>query len=351
MTSAQDEHVMEADTMHELNMSHDGGDLIDDPLSSELLPELNMSHDDGDLIDDPLSSDVQPDSMQAYLQEIGRVPLLTAAQEIELARRIADGMLAAEVLAGTTASAEERARACRLKADGDAARAHLVEANLRLVVSIARRYVHRGLPIADLVQEGNIGLMRAAEKFDHRMGNRFSTYATWWIRQAVTRAIAEQSRIIRLPVHVSQLLTQIRRASDQLAQQLERVPTDAEIAAALNQPEERIQQVLQASCAPISLEAPVGEDGEQTVGDRVPDDGAGPVDRIEQQSQAEFLASIVQMLPERDRRVLELRYGLRDDQPRTLAEVGRVLGITRERARQLEAQALRALRSMLSQAA
>jgi RNA polymerase primary sigma factor len=329
MTSAQEEHGMEAVTMN----------------------DLTMLHDDGDLIDAPLSSDVQPNSMQAYLQEIGRVPLLTAAKEVELAQRIADGMLAAEMLAGTSASAEERAQACRLKADGDAARAHLVEANLRLVVSIARRYVNRGLPIDDLVQEGNIGLMRAAEKFDHRMGNRFSTYATWWIRQAVTRAIAEQSRIIRLPVHMSQLLTQIRWTSDQLTQQLQRTPTDAELAAAMNQPEERIRQVLHASRAPISLEAPVGEDGDQTVGDHVPDDGAGPVDRIEQQSQAEHLASIVEQLPERDRLALELRYGLRDDQPRTLAEVGRVLGTTRERARQLEAQALRALRSMLSRAA
>jgi len=313
--------------------------------------DLTMLHDDGDLIDAPLSSDVQPDSMQAYLQEIGRVPLLTAAQEVELAQRMADGMLAAETLASDTTSAEERAWAYRLKADGDAARDHLIEANLRLVVSIAKRYANRGLPLSDLVQEGNIGLIRAAEKFDHRMGNRFSTYATWWIRQAVTRAIAEQSRIIRLPVHMSQLLTQIRRTSDQLTQQLQRTPTDAELAAAMNQPEERIRQVLQASSAPVSLEAPVGEDGDQTVGDRVPDDGEGPFERIERQSQAELLASIVQQLPERDRLVLELRYGLRDDQPRTLAEVGRVLGTTRERARQLEAQALRALRSMLSRAA
>lgn len=329
MTSAQEEHGMEADAMN----------------------ELDMSDDDGDLIDAPLSSEAPPESMQAYLQEIGRVPLLTAAQEIELAQRIADGMLAAEMLDSATISAAERARACHRKADGDAARARLIEANLRLVVSIARRYVNRGLPIDDLVQEGNIGLMRAAEKFDHRMGNRFSTYATWWIRQSVTRAIAEQSRIIRLPVHMSQLLTQIRWTSDQLTQQLQRTPTDAELAAAMNQPEERIRQVLQASSAPASLEAPVGEDGDQTVGDRVPDDGEGPFEHIERQSQAELLASIVEQLPERDRLVLELRYGLRDDQPRTLAEVGRVLGTTRERARQLEAQALRALRSMLSRAA
>jgi RNA polymerase primary sigma factor len=307
--------------------------------------ELSMSHDDSDLIDAPLPGETLPDSMQAYLQEIGRVPLLTAAQEVELAQRMADGMLAAEMLVNDTISAEERAWACRLKADGDAARDHLIEANLRLVVSIAKRYVNRGLPLSDLVQEGNIGLMRAADKFDHRMGNRFSTYATWWIRQAVTRAIAEQSRIIRLPVHMSESVAQVRRVSEQLSQALGHAPTTSEIALALGQPEERIQQVLKAARAPISLETPVGEDGDQTVGDHVPDDqSTGPADHVEQLLLKESLTHAIQVLPERDRRVLELRYGLHDEHPRTLEDVGRVLGMTRERARQLEAQALRALR-------
>jgi RNA polymerase primary sigma factor len=329
-TSAQEDQMMEGNAMSELAMSYGGSDLIDAPLPTDMLPE----------------------SIQAYLQEIGHVSLLTAAQEIELARRIADGAMASGMLASGAISDEERAWACRLKADGDTARNHLIEANLRLVVSIARRYVNRGLPLSDLVQEGNIGLMRAAEKFDHRMGNRFSTYATWWIRQAVTRAIAEQSRVIRLPVHVGQLLTQVRRASEELMQVLERAPTPAEIAVALNQPEERIRQALAASCAPISLETPMGEDGDQTIGDHVPDDESmGPADHVERLLQEDILASAVQMLPERNRLVLELRYGLRDDRPRTLAEVGRVLGTTRERARQLEAQALRALRTMLSRAA
>ncbi len=307
--------------------------------------ELSSAHDDGDQTDTPLAGESLPDSMQAYLQEIGRVPLLTAAQEVELAQRMADGQLAIKVLRHNSASEEERAWAHRTKADGDAARDRMIEANLRLVVSIAKRYINRGLPLSDLVQEGNIGLMRAADKFDHRMGNRFSTYATWWIRQAVTRAIAEQSRIIRLPVHMSESVTQVRRISDQLSQALGRAPTTQEIAVALGQPEDRIQQILKASRAPISLETPIGEDGDQTIGDHVPDDQTPePADHVDQLLLKESLTNAIQVLPERDRRVLELRYGLHDEQPRTLEDVGRVLGMTRERARQLEAQALRMLR-------
>ncbi len=287
------------------------------------------------------------DAVQHYLQEIGRVSLLTAAEEIELAERIERGNEAeARLAAATELTPRERCELLKAVQQGEDARRHLIQANLRLVVSIAKKYVGRGLSLLDLIQEGNIGLMRAVEKFDHHKGNRFSTYATWWIRQAVTRAIAEQGRTIRLPVHMSESVGQVKRIADRLAQSLERQPTAEEIAMALGQPVERIQRVLEASRRPVSLETPVGDEGEHTLGDFITDEELPtPGEVAAQKLLRRDLCAALDQLNERERRIIDLRYGLVDGRRRTLEEVGRVLGMTRERARQIEAEALRRLRS------
>lgn len=286
------------------------------------------------------------DAVQHYLQEIGRVSLLTASEEVELAERMERGDAARARLESLHDQNTQLVEA--LKADmlsGDEARRHLIQANLRLVVSIAKKYVGRGLSLLDLIQEGNIGLMRAVEKFDYRKGNRFSTYATWWIRQAVTRAIAEQGRTIRLPVHMSESVGQVKRAAEKLSQSLERQPTAEEIAIALGQPIDRIQRILEAARRPVSLETPVGDEGEHTLGDFLPDEELpNPTEFAAQQMLRRDLATALNHLSERERRIIDLRYGLVDGQRRTLEEVGRVLGMTRERARQIEAEALRRLR-------
>jgi RNA polymerase primary sigma factor len=287
------------------------------------------------------------DPVQHYLQEIGRVALLTAKEEVLLAERIERGnaaQLQAEELAELTLTLRRSLE--QEIAQGKDARRHLIQANLRLVVSIAKKYVGRGLSLLDLIQEGNIGLMRAVEKFDYRKGNRFSTYATWWIRQAVTRAIAEQGRTIRLPVHMSESVGQVKRTSERLAQSLERQPTAEEIAIALGQPIERIQRVLEAARRPVSLETPVGDEGEHTLGDFLPDDELpSPGEFASAQLLRQDLSAALDHLSERERRIIDLRYGLVDGRRRTLEEVGRALGMTRERARQIEAEALRRLRS------
>ena len=310
-------------------------------------PATDIEDLTAETLEETLESDSTLDSIQHYLQEIGRVPLLTAAEEIELAERMERGAAAERRLASSEDLSPQLLQA--LLADvaaGQEARRHLIQANLRLVVSIAKKYVGRGLSLLDLIQEGNIGLMRAVEKFDYRKGNRFSTYATWWIRQAVTRAIAEQGRTIRLPVHMSESVGQVKRAADRLAQVLERQPTPEEIATALGQPIERIERVLEASRRPVSLEMPVGEDGEHTLGDFLQDsDLPTPVEAASHQLLRRDLAAALDRLNERERRIIDLRYGLVDGQRRTLEEVGRVLGMTRERARQIEAEALRRLRA------
>ncbi|HMO59032.1 MAG TPA: sigma-70 family RNA polymerase sigma factor [Roseiflexaceae bacterium] len=296
-------------------------------------------------LEDSMAHDSTLDTIQHYLQEIGRVALLNAAEEVSLAKRMERGTVAAEQLAAEDLVAHERLLLRQHIADAADARRHLIQANLRLVVSIAKKYVGRGLSLLDLIQEGNIGLMRAVEKFDYHKGNRFSTYATWWIRQAVTRAIAEQGRTIRLPVHMSESVGQVRRTADRLAQVLERQPTAEEIATALGQPIERIERILEASRRPVSLETPVGEEGEHTLGDFLPDDDLPtPSDFAAQQLLRQDLAEALGHLSERERRIIDLRYGLLDGQRRTLEEVGRELGMTRERARQIEAEALRRLR-------
>jgi RNA polymerase primary sigma factor len=293
------------------------------------------------------SHDSSLDSIQNYLQEIGRVSLLNAAEEIHLAERMERANAAAERLA----SEEQLSFVLRttLLADvtsGQDARRHLIQANLRLVVSIAKKYIGRGLSLLDLIQEGNIGLMRAVEKFDYHKGNRFSTYATWWIRQAVTRSIAEQGRTIRLPVHMSESVGQVKRTAERLSQVLERQPTAEEISTALGQPLDRIERILEAARRPVSLETPVGEEGEHTLGDFLPDDELPtPADFASQQLLRQDLAVALGHLNERERRIIDLRYGLADGERRTLEEVGRALGMTRERARQIEAEALRRLRA------
>lgn len=293
------------------------------------------------------SVDTSLDSIQNYLHEIGRVALLNAAEEIALSVRMERALAAEARLAdGEPIGVDQRAALLADVASGQEARRHLIQANLRLVVSIAKKYIGRGLSLLDLIQEGNIGLMRAVEKFDYHKGNRFSTYATWWIRQAVTRSLAEQGRTIRLPVHMSESVGQVKRTAERLSQVLERQATAEEIATALGQPLDRIERVLEAARRPVSLATPVGEDGEHTLGDFLPDDDLPtPADFASQQLLRDDLEAALRHLSERERRIIDLRYGLADGQRRTLEEVGRVLGMTRERARQIEAEALRRLRA------
>jgi RNA polymerase primary sigma factor len=287
------------------------------------------------------------DSVQTYLREIGQVALLTAADEIALAQDIVEGEAARVAIQRQERMIwNERIALERAVAQGDEARRRLIQANLRLVVSIAKKYLGSPLSFMDLIQEGNIGLMRAVEKFDYTRGNRFSTYATWWIRQAVTRAIAEQGRLIRLPVHLSDAIGQLRRVRHQLEQVLERAPTSEEIAKALGVSARKIEQLMQAAAQPVSLEQPLGEEGEGHIGDHLADDeSTAPIEIAAQRMLQQDLTRALMELPERERAILQLRYGLTDGRRRTLEEVGVTFGITRERTRQIEAEALRHLRS------
>jgi RNA polymerase primary sigma factor len=293
------------------------------------------------------ASEPVEDSVQIYLREIGQVALLNAADEVALAQDIINGQAAQAALQGQDMSRwNDRIALERDIARGDESRRRLIQSNLRLVVSIAKKYLGGPLSFMDLVQEGNIGLMRAVEKFDYTRGNRFSTYATWWIRQAVTRAIAEQGRLIRLPVHLSDAIGQLRRVSHQLEQVLERPPTNEEIAEALGISPRKVERLMQAAAQPISLEQPLGDQGEGQIGDHLADDdSAAPVEIAAQRMLQQDLTRALMELPERERSILQLRYGLTDGRRRTLEEVGVTFGITRERTRQIEAEALRRLRS------
>ncbi len=285
------------------------------------------------------------DPLRLYLREIGLISLLVAAEETQLAQQLERGELAKERLNSDGFIHEERRTLQQWVYEGEGARQHLIQANLRLVVSIAKKYVGRGLSFLDLIQEGNIGLMRATEKFDYTKGFKFSTYATWWIRQAITRSISDQSRTIRLPVHVGETINRVKKASHRLQQLLEREPTPEEIAEALEMPQEKVRRVLEAARQPVSLEQPVGEEGDSVLGDFIEDERTlAPIDTAAQQLMREQIDGVLARLPERERKIIQLRYGLNDGRYRTLEEVGREFGITRERIRQIESKVLKKLR-------
>ena len=271
---------------------------------------IDLSVPEGVSIEDPV---------RMYLKEIGKVPLLSAEEEIELAQRMEEG--------------------------DQEAKKRLAEANLRLVVSIAKRYVGRGMLFLDLIQEGNLGLIKAVEKFDYRKGYKFSTYATWWIRQAITRAIADQARTIRIPVHMVETINKLIRVSRQLLQELGRDPTPEEIAAEMNMPVDRVREILKISQEPVSLETPIGEEEDSHLGDFIPDEGASePSEAASFTLLQEQLVDVLSTLTPREEKVLKLRFGIEDGRPRTLEEVGKEFNVTRERIRQIEAKALRKLR-------
>ena len=303
---------MEAHNIDVLRISDDDDD--DDIILSEEdeveVEQIDLSVPDGISIEDPV---------RMYLKEIGKVPLLSAEEEIELAKRMELGDMVAKQ--------------------------RLAEANLRLVVSIAKRYVGRGMLFLDLIQEGNLGLIKAVEKFDYRKGYKFSTYATWWIRQAITRAIADQARTIRIPVHMVETINKLIRVSRQLLQELGREPTPEEIAKEMNMPVDRVREILKISQEPVSLETPIGEEEDSHLGDFIQDDNVPvPADAAAFTLLREQLNEVLDTLTEREQKVLKLRFGLDDGRARTLEEVGREFNVTRERIRQIEAKALRKLR-------
>ncbi|MEU0833034.1 RNA polymerase sigma factor [Streptomyces sp. NPDC005969] len=286
------------------------------------------------------------DLFRQYLREIGRIPLLTAADEVELARRVEAGLFAEERLAGTPDPDSRLAVDLdRLVVMGRMAKRRLIEANLRLVVSVAKRYIGRGLTMLDLVQEGNLGLIRAVEKFDYARGYKFSTYATWWIRQAMSRALADQARTIRVPVHVVELINRVVRVQRRMLQERGYEPTPEEVAAQLDLTPERVDEVLRLAQEPVSLHAPVGEEDDVALGDLIEDgDAASPVESAAFLLLREHLEAVLSTLNERERKVVQLRYGLDDGRPRTLEEIGRIFGVTRERIRQIESKTLNKLR-------
>ena len=312
---------LEANHIDVLRVSGDGDGIeeLDDVDDSDIvltdeddvdMEKIDLSVPDGISIEDPV---------RMYLKEIGKVPLLSAEEEVELAKRMAEG-------------------------DEDAKK-RLAEANLRLVVSIAKRYVGRGMLFLDLIQEGNLGLIKAVEKFDYHKGFKFSTYATWWIRQAITRAIADQARTIRIPVHMVETINKLIRVSRQLLQELGREPTPEEIAAELDMPVERVREILKISQEPVSLETPIGEEEDSHLGDFIQDDNVPvPAEAAAQTLLKEQLDEVLDTLTEREQKVLRLRFGMDDGRARTLEEVGKEFDVTRERIRQIEAKALRKLR-------
>ncbi|MGC1381805.1 MAG: RNA polymerase sigma factor RpoD [Candidatus Baltobacteraceae bacterium] len=308
-----------------------GIEIVDE--SKDEKPEAEREEEVEATIPDGLSLD---DPVRMYLKEIGRVPLLSMEQEKSLAMRIEAGEL--ELRRDGTAD-------WRLVDGGEEAKRQLTEANLRLVVSIAKKYVGRGMLFLDLIQEGNLGLIRAVEKFDYRKGYKFSTYATWWIRQAITRALADQARTIRIPVHMVETINRLIKVSRQLLQELGREPTVEEIAESMGLTPEKVREVMKISQEPISLETPIGEEEDSHLGDFIEDQEAvAPAEAASVMLLKEKMQDVLQNLTERERKVLVLRFGLEDGHQRTLEEVGQEFGVTRERIRQIEAKALRKLR-------
>lgn len=343
---------LEANKVDVLRIS-DGDDEDDDIILDDEdeveVEKIDLSVPEGVSVEDPV---------RMYLKEIGKVPLLSADEEIELAQKMEAGSVAVEKIpllkerlaeTGDEQEKEEiqaEIKALQLDVDrGSDAKKRLAEANLRLVVSIAKRYVGRGMLFLDLIQEGNLGLIKAVEKFDYRKGYKFSTYATWWIRQAITRAIADQARTIRIPVHMVETINKLIRVSRQLLQELGREPTPEEIAEEMKMPVERVREILKISQEPVSLETPIGEEEDSHLGDFIKDDNVPvPADAAAFALLKEQLEEVLGTLTEREQKVLTLRFGLEDGRARTLEEVGKEFNVTRERIRQIEAKALRKLR-------
>lgn len=319
------------------------------PSEEELVAEEEESEEEAHRslsVDDNYLANIDTDdTIGLYLKEVGRVPLLTAEEEVELAQRIERGRLAREELAKGNVSPRRRHDLQRLIEDGWAAREHLITANSRLVISVAKKYMGRGVPFLDLIQEGNIGLIRAAKKFDYRRGHKFSTYATWWIRQAVTRAIADQGRTIRVPVHMGDQINKLLRVQHQLTQRLGRDPSVEELAQALEVTPQKVENMIQVARRPLSLETPTDDEEDSVLGDFIQDEEVpAPDETATYNLLREHLDTVLNTLPPREVRILQLRYGLLDGQAYTLEEVGRKMGVTRERVRQIEAQALSRLR-------
>ncbi|MET9381426.1 RNA polymerase sigma factor [Streptomyces sp. NPDC002928] len=321
------------------------------PEPAEEPPAEEIAHDEApEPVDPPPTradnSGPSSDLFRQYLREIGRIPLLTAAEEVELARRVEAGLFAEDKLLNTPDLDSQLALDLdRLVVLGRMAKRRLIEANLRLVVSVAKRYVGRGLTMLDLVQEGNLGLIRAVEKFDYARGYKFSTYATWWIRQAMSRALADQARTIRVPVHVVELINRVVRVQRRMLQERGYEPTPEEVADHLELPPERVREVQRLAQEPVSLHAPVGEEDDVALGDLIEDgDAASPVESAAFLLLREHLEAVLSTLGERERKVVQLRYGLADGRPRTLEEIGRIFGVTRERIRQIESKTLNKLR-------
>ncbi|HUF39082.1 MAG TPA: sigma-70 family RNA polymerase sigma factor [Anaerolineales bacterium] len=295
--------------------------------------------------DNPLANIDPRDMVGLYLKQAAEVPLLTPDEEIILSKTIERGRVARDALAAGKVAAERRDKLIKQVEDGWLSRERLIISNSRLVISVAKKYIGRGVPFLDLIQEGNIGLMRAAKKFDYKRGFKFSTYATWWIRQAVTRAIADQGRTIRVPVHMGDQISKLRRVQNQLKQKHAREPTLPEMAAAMDLPVKKVEDMLKVSRRPLSLEMPIDDEGESMLGDFIEDqESPAPDETASYNLLKEHLDSVLDTLPPREVRVLQLRYGLIDGKTCTLEEVGRKMGVTRERVRQIEAQALRRLR-------
>ncbi len=288
------------------------------------------------------------DPVRMHLKEIGKVPLLSPEEEIALAQKMSDGNLAQEQvdsLGGAELSEQDLARLKAIIKEGEKAKQKLAEANLRLVVSIAKRYVGRGMLFLDLIQEGNLGLIKAVEKFDYTKGYKFSTYATWWIRQAITRAIADQARTIRIPVHMVETINKVIRVSRQLLQELGHDPSPEEISAEMSMPVDKVREILKIAQEPVSLETPIGEEEDSHLGDFIPDEGASePSEAASFTLLKEQLVDVLSTLTPREEKVLKLRFGIEDGRTRTLEEVGKEFNVTRERIRQIEAKALRKLR-------
>jgi RNA polymerase primary sigma factor len=317
-----------------------GGESQDEPLVSgdddEGLPAAQVA-----------AGGATADPVRDYLRQIGKVPLLSAGQEVELAKRIEAGLFAGHKLAGGSGVLRpgQSLDLERVAEDGRRAKDHLVEANLRLVVSLARRYAGRGMLFLDLIQEGNLGLIRGVEKFDYTKGYKFSTYATWWIRQAITRAMADQARTIRIPVHMVEAVARLARARRQMLQDLGREPTPEELAAGLDMTPEKVIEVQKYGREPISLHTPLGEDGDSEFGDLIEDSEAiQPGEAVSFTLLQEQLHSVLDTLSEREAGVVSMRFGLTDGQPKTLDEIGKVYGVTRERIRQIESKAMSKLR-------